>query len=261
MQRSRQSEQAILANLGWVWGGLPNDGWFNYANLSERFYSPGLNIDFYDVGLLILGTSTIMGALNLFVTIVNLRAPCMTLFRMPMFAWAILITTVLILLAFPPLTVALIFLFTDRYFDTHFYRTIAGGTPILWEHLFWIFGHPEVYIMALPAFGMISEIIPVFSRKPLFGYPMMVYSLVLVGFLSYGVWGHHMFLTGMGPIADSTFSVTSMLIAIPTKEFQLDRDRMGWRATVHYRHAVCPGVPGPVHNRRAQWNHACGPAD
>jgi cytochrome c oxidase subunit 1 len=106
-----------------------------------------------------------MGALNLFVTIVNLRAPGMTFFRMPMFAWAILITTVLILLAFPPLTVALIFLFTDRYFDTHFYRTIAGDTPILWEHLFWIFGHPEVCIMALPAFGMISEIIPYFHAS------------------------------------------------------------------------------------------------
>jgi cytochrome c oxidase subunit I len=207
---------AITINLGWIWGGLPNDGWFGYANLTEKFYSPGLNIDFYDVGLLILGVSSVLSALNFFVTIINMRAPGMTFFRMPMFIWSLLVTTILILLAFPALTVGLIFLFMDRYFDTHYYRVIAGATPILWQHLFWIFGHPEVYIMILPAFGLISEIIPVFSHKPLFGYPMMAYSLILIAFLSYGVWGHHMFATGMGPIADSTFAITSMLIAIPT---------------------------------------------
>ena len=207
---------AITINLGWIWGALPNDGWFGYANLTEKFYSPGINIDFYDVGLLILGVSSVMSALNFFVTIINMRAPGMTFFRMPMFIWSLLVTTILILLAFPALTVGLIFLFMDRYFDTHYYRVIAGATPILWQHLFWIFGHPEVYIMILPAFGLISEIIPVFSHKPLFGYPMMAYSLILIAFLSYGVWGHHMFATGMGPIADSTFAITSMLIAIPT---------------------------------------------
>lgn len=207
---------AITLNLGWIWGGLPNDGWFGYANLTEKFYSPGLNIDFFDIALLILGVSSVMSALNFFVTIINMRAPGMTFFRMPMFIWSLLVTTILILLAFPALTVGLIFLFMDRYFDTHYYRVIAGATPILWQHLFWIFGHPEVYIMILPAFGLISEIIPVFSHKPLFGYPMMAYSLILIAFLSYGVWGHHMFATGMGPIADSTFAITSMLIAIPT---------------------------------------------
>ena len=207
---------AITINLGWIWGGLPNDGWFGYANLTERMYSPGLNIDFYDIGLLILGVSSVMSALNFFVTIINMRAPGMTFMRMPMFIWALLVTTILILLAFPALTVGLIFLFMDRYFDTHFYRVIAGATPILWQHLFWIFGHPEVYIMILPAFGLISEVLPVFSTKPLFGYPMMAYSMILIAFLSYGVWGHHMFATGMGPVADSTFAITSMLIAIPT---------------------------------------------
>ncbi|MGH7986679.1 MAG: cbb3-type cytochrome c oxidase subunit I [Candidatus Binataceae bacterium] len=206
---------AIFLNLGWAWG-LPNDGWFGYANLTERFFSPGLNIDFYDMGLLILGISSVMSALNFFVTIVNMRAPGMTFMRMPMFMWSLLVTVTLIMLAFPALTVGLIFLFMDRYFDTHFYRVIAGATPILWQHLFWIFGHPEVYIMALPAFGLISEVIPVFSRKPLFGYPMMAYSLILIAFLSYGVWGHHMFATGMGPVTDSAFAITSMLIAIPT---------------------------------------------
>jgi cytochrome c oxidase subunit I len=207
---------ALTMNFGWIWGGLPNDGWFGYANLTERMYSPGLNIDFYDIGLLILGVSSVMSALNFFVTIVNMRAPGMTFMRMPMFIWSLLVTVILILLAFPALTVGLIFLFMDRYFDTHYYRVIAGASPILWQHLFWIFGHPEVYIMILPAFGMISEVLPVFSRKALFGYPMMAYSMILIAFLSYGVWGHHMFATGMGPVADATFSITSMLIAIPT---------------------------------------------
>jgi cytochrome c oxidase subunit I len=207
---------AISLNFGWIWGGLPNAGWFGYANLTERAYSPGLNIDYYDVGLLILGVSSVMSALNFFVTIVNMRAPGMTFMRMPMFIWALLVTVILLLLAFPAITVGLIFLFADRYFGSHFYEVIAGATPILWQHLFWIFGHPEVYIMALPAFGMISEILPVFSRKPLFGYPMMAYSIILIAFLSYGVWGHHMFATGMGPVADSAFAITSMLIAIPT---------------------------------------------
>jgi cytochrome c oxidase subunit 1 len=207
---------AITINLGWIYGGLPNAGWFGYANLTERYYSPGPNIDFFDIGLLILGVSSVMSGLNFFVTIVNMRAPGMTFMRMPMFIWSLLVTVILILLAFPALTVGLIFLFMDRYFDTHYYRVIAGATPILWQHLFWIFGHPEVYIMILPAFGMISEVLPVFSRKPLFGYPMMAYSMILIAFLSYGVWGHHMFATGMGPVADATFSITSMLIAIPT---------------------------------------------
>ncbi|HEX4208819.1 MAG TPA: cbb3-type cytochrome c oxidase subunit I, partial [Candidatus Binataceae bacterium] len=207
---------AISLNLGWLFGQAPNGGWFGYANLTERYYAPGLNIDFYDIGLLVLGVSSVMSALNFFVTIVNMRAPGMTFMRMPMFIWSLLVTVILILLAFPAITVGLIFLFADRYFDAHFYRVIAGATPMLWQHLFWIFGHPEVYIMALPSFGLISEVIPVFSRKPLFGYPMMAYSLILIAFLSYGVWGHHMFATGMGPVADSAFSITSMLIAIPT---------------------------------------------
>jgi len=173
---------ALLLNLGWIWGGLPNGGWFGYANLSERAYSPGLNYDYYDVGLLILGISSVMSGLNFLVTIVNMRAPGMTFMRMPMFIWALMVTVILILLAFPALTVGLIFLFADRYFGAHFYEVIAGATPMLWQHLFWIFGHPEVYIMALPAFGIISEVLPVFSRKPLFGYPMMAYSIILIAF-------------------------------------------------------------------------------
>lgn len=208
----------LFLYIGWFWhnGGLPYDGWFGYANLTERQYSPGLAMDFWVIGLIMLGISTTLTGLNFFTTIVTMRAPGMTYMKMPMFVWSLLVTSILIMLAFPPLTVGLIFLFMDRFFGTHFYRVAAGATPILWQHLFWIFGHPEVYIMALPAFGMISEILPTFSRKPLFGYPMMAYSLILIAFLSYGVWGHHMFATGMGPVADATFAITSMLIAIPT---------------------------------------------
>ena len=207
---------AVFMNLGWLNLSLPDGGWFGYANLTERAYSPGINIDLWNIGLLILGISTLLSGLNFFVTIVNMRARGMTFMRMPMFMWAMLVTTILILLAFPCLTVGLLFLFLDRFVGTHFYLVELGATPILWQHLFWLFGHPEVYIMALPAFGMMSEILPVFSRKPLFGYAGMAYSMVLIGFLSYGVWGHHMFATGMGPVADSTFAITTMLIAIPT---------------------------------------------
>ncbi|HUA32813.1 MAG TPA: cytochrome c oxidase subunit I [Candidatus Binataceae bacterium] len=207
---------AIILHLGWIRGGLPNAGWFGYANLTERYYSPDLAVDWWVVGLLVSGTSTVLTGINFLTTIVTMRAPGMSYMRMPMFIWSLMITSILILLAFPPLTVGLIFLLLDRFFGTHFYVSTAGATPILWQHLFWLFGHPEVYIMALPAFGIISEIIPTNSRKPLFGYPMMAYSIVLIAFLSYGVWGHHMFATGMGPVADSAFAITSMLIAIPT---------------------------------------------
>ena len=207
---------AIILHLGWIRGGLPNAGWFGYANLTERYYSPDLAVDWWVIGLLISGTSTVLTGINFLTTIITMRAPGMSYMRMPMFMWSLLVTSVLILLAFPPLTVGLIFLLLDRFFGTHFYVAAAGATPILWQHLFWLFGHPEVYIMALPAFGIISEIIPTNSRKPLFGYPMMAYSIVLIAFLSYGVWGHHMFATGMGPVADSAFAITSMLIAIPT---------------------------------------------
>src|SRR5580704_14824676 len=206
----------ILLHLGWIRGGLPDAGWFGYANLTERYFTPGLAIDWWVIGLLVSGTSTVLTGLNFLTTIIAMRAPGMTYMRMPMFMWSMLVTSILILIAFPALTIGLIFLLFDRFFDTHFYVASAGATPILWQHLFWLFGHPEVYIMAVPAFGMMSEILPVFSRKPLFGYAGMAYSMVLIGFLSYGVWGHHMFATGMGPVADSTFAITTMLIAIPT---------------------------------------------
>jgi cytochrome c oxidase subunit 1 len=206
----------LFLNASFLFGAAPNAGWFGYANLTSKQFSPGLNVDFWMLGLQILGVSSLAAAVNFFVTIINLRAPGMRLMRMPMFVWMSFITMVLLLLAFPVITVALILLMFDRFFGTHFFVPSGGGDPILWQHLFWIFGHPEVYILILPAFGIISEVLPVFSRKPLFGYAAMVFSGVFIAFLGFGVWSHHMFSTGMGPIADTFFSLATMLIAIPT---------------------------------------------
>jgi cytochrome c oxidase subunit 1 len=206
----------LFVNAGFLFNAAPDTGWFGYANLTSSQFSPGLNVDFWMFGLQILGVSSLAAAVNFFVTIINLRAPGMRLMRMPMFVWMSFITMVLLLLAFPVITVALILLMFDRFFGTHFFVPMGGGDPILWQHLFWIFGHPEVYILILPAFGIISEVLPVFSRKPLFGYAAMVFSGVFIAFLGFGVWSHHMFSTGMGPIADTFFSLATMLIAIPT---------------------------------------------
>ena len=194
----------------------PDAGWFGYAPLTTKPFAPGINIDFWVIGLQILGVSSLAAAFNFITTIINLRAPGMTLMRMPMFTWMSFVVQVLIILAFPVITIALVFLLFDRFFGTQFYEIAAGADPLLWQHLFWIFGHPEVYILILPAFGLVSEIIPTFSKKPLFGYPVMVYSGMLIGLLGFGVWAHHMFAVGMGPIGDSVFSLATMLIGIPT---------------------------------------------
>jgi cytochrome c oxidase subunit 1 len=206
----------LFLNASFLFGVAPDQGWFGYANLTSKQYSPGLNVDFWMLGLQILGIASLAAAVNFFVTVVNMRAPGMSLMRMPMFVWMSFITQVLLLLAFPVITVALILLMYDRFFGTHFFVPSGGGDPLLWQHLFWIFGHPEVYILILPAFGIVSEVLPVFSRKPLFGYAAMVFSGVFIAFLGFGVWSHHMFSTGMGPLADTFFALTTMLIAIPT---------------------------------------------
>ncbi len=206
----------LFLNAGFLFGAAPNQGWFGYANLTSNQYSPGLNVDFWMLGLQILGIASLAAGVNFFVTVLNMRAPGMKLMRMPMFVWMSFITQVLILLAFPVITVALILLMFNRFFGTHFFVPTGGGDPLLWQHLFWIFGHPEVYILILPSFGIVSEILPVFSRKPLFGYAAMVFSGSFIAFLGFGVWSHHMFATGMGPIADTVFSLSTMLIAIPT---------------------------------------------
>ena len=197
-------------------GIAPDGGWFGYAPLSTKAYSPQINMDFWVLGLQILGISSLAAAFNFITTIINMRAPGMSLMRMPIFTWMSFVVQLLVALAFPVITVALVFLQFDRFFGTNFYTIAKGADPLLWQHLFWVFGHPEVYILILPAFGLVSEVLPTFSRKPLFGYPVMVYSGILIGFLGFGVWAHHMFSVGMGPIADAVFSLTTMLIAIPT---------------------------------------------
>jgi cytochrome c oxidase subunit 1 len=197
-------------------GGAPDMGWTGYAPLTSLENNPGHGVDFYMIGLIINGVGTLITAMNLIVTMINLRAPGMTYMRMPLFAWMIFIMSFLIIFAFPPLTIALFQVVMDRIFDGLFYVPQAGGMSILWQHLFWIFGHPEVYIIIMPAFGVISEIIPTFSRKPLFGYPVMVLSGVFIGFMGFAVWSHHMFTTGLGPVANTVFALTSFVIGVPT---------------------------------------------
>jgi cytochrome c oxidase subunit I len=225
----------LFLNSSFLFGAAPNQGWYGYANLTSRQYSPGMNVDFWMLGLQILGIASLAAAVNFFVTILNMRAPGMKLMRMPMFTWMSFITQVLLLLAFPVITVALILLMFDRFFGTHFFVPAGGGDPLLWQHLFWIFGHPEVYILVLPGFGIVSEVLPVFSRKPLFGYAAMVFSGAFIAFLGFGVWSHHMFTTGMGPIADTFFSLTTMLIAVPTGVKIFNWLGTIWGGSIQYR--------------------------
>ncbi len=212
---------AIILNVGWfIKAGSPDIGWFGYAPLTSKAYSSqfagDISTDLWVMGLQILGVSSVVGSLNFIVTIINLRAPGMTMMRLPVFTWMTLFTAFLIILSFPAITIALVELMMDRNFDTGFFEISKGGLPILWQHLFWVFGHPEVYILILPAMGIISEILPTFARKPLFGYPIVVFSGASIGFLGFGVWSHHMFTTGMGAVATAAFSLATMAIAVPT---------------------------------------------
>ncbi len=189
-------------------------GWVAYAPLSSAPYSPGPGPDLWIVSIALVGFSGIFTAVNLVTTIFYLRAPGMTMFRMPLFSWSMLVTGILILIAFPVLTAALVLLYADRHYGAHFFSVAGGGVPVMWQNLFWFFGHPEVYILALPFFGIISELIPVFSRKPIFGYKGMVFATLAIAGLSTGVWAHHMFTTGK--VLLPFFSALSLLIAVPT---------------------------------------------
>ena len=206
----------LFLNLSWFLGGGPDGGWFAYAPNTGVTYSPGAGMDFYSLGLQIAGIASLVGAINLIVTILNMRAPGMTLLRMPVFTWMIFVVQLLLLFALPVITVALILLSFDRTFDANFFNVAMGADPLLWQHLFWIFGHPEVYILILPSFGIVSETLPVFSRKPLFGYSVIVISGAAIGFMGWGVWAHHMFVSGLGPVGVAAFSATTMFIAVPT---------------------------------------------
>ncbi len=197
-------------------GNAPAVGWFGYANITSKAFTPGLGTDFWIVSLQLLGVASVAAALNFIVTIINMRAPGMTMMRLPVFVWMTLVTSFLVILAFPAITIALVELMFDRLFGTNFFEVAKGGQPILWQHLFWVFGHPEVYILILPAMGIVSEILPTFSRKPLFGYPIIVFSGAVIGFLGFAVWSHHMFTTGMGKVATTAFALATMTIAVPT---------------------------------------------
>jgi len=206
----------ILMNVSFLVDQVPDAGWFSYANLTEKPFSVNRGLDYWAISLLVMGAASVAGGLNFIVTIINLRAPGMSMMRMPVFVWMTLITSILLVLAFPVITVGLIELTMDRNFGTHFFIPSEGGDPVLWQHLFWVFGHPEVYILILPAMGIVSEVLPTFSRKPLFGYPFIIFSGIVIGIMGWAVWSHHMFTVGLGPVANSVFTITTMLIAVPT---------------------------------------------
>ena len=213
----------VFMQSSFVFGSAPNGGWFNYAPLSEVTCgvhavqcTAFMNDDFWLLGIMLLGIASIASGLNFVVTVLKLRAPGMSINRMPLFTWMTLVTSFLLLFALPSLTAASVLLLLDRRIGTHFYQYAFGGDPLLWQHLFWSFGHPEVYILILPAFGIISEVLPVFSRKPIFGYTFIAWSGVAIGFLSFTVWAHHMFAVGLPAIAQGFFAASTTLIAIPT---------------------------------------------
>ena len=197
-------------------GSAPDVGWFAYAPLTAKVFSPGHSTDYWTLGIFLSGIGSIGTALNIVTTIVCMRCPGMTLRRLPLLAWLYLVTSCMVFIAVGPLTAAQIMLSIDRYLGAHFFDTQAGGSAVLWMHFFWIFGHPEVYILVLPAFGFANEIIPVFSRKAIFGYPAMVAATVAIGFISLSVWAHHMFTVGLGAGATIFFTLATMVISIPT---------------------------------------------
>lgn len=204
-----------------IWGSLffgyaPDGGWFNYVPLTGPQYSPGIGIDFYVTMITFLEIAALVAAVELIVTIFTMRAPGMSINRMPVFVWSILVMAFMIVFAMPPVMVATVELTLDRTVGAHFFNPANGGDPLLWQHLFWVFGHPEVYIILVPALGMVAAIVATFARRPIIGYTPLVLSLVAIGFLSFGLWVHHMFTTGLTPIGLTFFTVASMLITIPS---------------------------------------------
>ncbi|PYO01481.1 MAG: cytochrome c oxidase subunit I [Candidatus Rokuibacteriota bacterium] len=197
-------------------GSAPDVGWFAYAPLTGRAFSPGNSTDYWNLSILVMGFGTVATSINLIATTLTMRCRGMSLGRMPLYVWMMLVVSGMAVMALPPLSAAQIMLLLDRFLGAHFFDTQAGGSAVMWQHFFWFFGHPEVYILMVPGFAMISEIIPVFSRKVIFGYPMVVAASLAIGFLSMTVWAHHMFAVGMGAPLNSAFAASTMLIAIPT---------------------------------------------
>jgi cytochrome c oxidase subunit I len=206
----------FLLHFSVLAGGAPSAGWFSYAPLSEMPYSSTSGTDYWILALLVLGVGSVATAINMIATILTLRTTGLSIRRLPLFVWMTFVTSILILLALPVLNASIVMLLIDRQLEAHFFTAVGGGSVIMWQHFFWTFGHPEVYILALPAFGMISEVIPVFSRKPIFGYEFVAASTVAIAILSFGVWAHHMFATGLGHTMDLVFVAGSMAIAVPT---------------------------------------------
>jgi cytochrome c oxidase subunit 1 len=207
---------ALFLYSSFLFGGAPDKGWFSYAPMTELPYSPGKGMDFWALSILVLSASTTASSINFIVTVAQLRAPGMTLGRIPLFAWMMVVTSFLSVFAFPSLAVSAGLLLLDRQVGTHFFDVAHGGSALLWQHLFWFFGHPEVYILILPAFGIISEVVPVFSGKPLFGAKTVILSGMLIGVLGFTVWAHHMFAVGMPDASMLFFSADSFLIGVPT---------------------------------------------
>ena len=214
-------------------GGAPDGGWFGYAPLNRQL--PGVGMTYYSLGLQILGIASVAGAVNFIITIINMRAPGMTLMRMPVFVWMTLVTSFLLLFAMPVIAIALFELMFDRAYGAQFFNTAVGADPLLWQHLFWLFGHPEVYILILPAMGIVSEILPTFARKPLFGYAALVFAGAAIGFMGWGVWAHHMFATGLGPVANSAFAISTMFIAVPTGVKIFNWLGTLWGGDIHFK--------------------------
>ncbi len=228
----------IFLNTSWFLGGAADGGWFMYQPNANSLFSPSNGVDFWSLGLQITGIASLTGAINLIVTVLNMRAPGMSLMKMPIFTWMILVVQFLLVFAIPVITVALFLLMFQRNFGAQFFNVEAGADPLLWQHLFWIFGHPEVYILILPSFGIVSEVLPVFSRKPLFGYKFVVFSGAAIGFVGWGVWAHHMFSSGLGPVSVAVFSVSTMLIAIPTGVKIVNWTLTMWGGKIHFTTAM-----------------------
>jgi cytochrome c oxidase subunit 1 len=197
-------------------GSAPDVGWFAYAPLTGRAFSPGNSTDYWNLSILVMGFGTVATSINLIATTLAMRCRGMTLGRMPLYVWMMLVVSGMTVIALPPLSAAQIMLLLDRFLGAHFFDTQAGGSAVMWQHFFWFFGHPEVYILMVPGFAFVSEIIPVFSRKVIFGYPMVVAASVAIGLLAMSVWAHHMFAVGMGAPLNSAFAASTMLIAVPT---------------------------------------------
>ncbi|HYD55033.1 MAG TPA: cbb3-type cytochrome c oxidase subunit I [Gemmatimonadaceae bacterium] len=217
----------IFIYTSWLFGLAPDGGWFAYVPLNDKKHSPGLNMDFWDIGLSVAEVAALGAAAEMLVGILRMRAPGMSINRLPMFCWAMLVTSVMIIFAFTPLVVGTAMLELDRKELTRFFDPAAGGDPLLWQHIFWVFGHPEVYIMFLPAVGIMSHLVQTFARRPLMSYTLMVLALVATGFLSFGLWVHHMYTVGLSPTALGFFAAVGAIVAIPSGV-----NVFGWIATL-----------------------------